>query len=94
MDEGLKSDNYFLPGNGSIEQLHQSTSLGKKFIKKIHELVVTYYREKKDRIKKKAKQCVQGHQEHVRYNMKISIYSLIEKNDFNKSMKKLLESYQ
>jgi len=51
MDESLKTENYFLPPNG-IECLHQSSILGKKFIKKLHELVITYYREKKDNIKR------------------------------------------
>ena len=60
MDESLKAENYFLPSTG-VDSLHQSTTLGKKFIKKLHELVVTFYREKKENIKRQQKKLVQGH---------------------------------
>jgi hypothetical protein len=36
---------------------------------------------------------VQGQHEHVRYNMKQAIYSLLTTNDYSKCMKKLEESY-
>lgn len=55
-DENIKSSNYFL-SNG-FEAL--KTGMMKKFVKNVHELVVSYYREKKNNIKRKQKKLIQG----------------------------------
>ena len=39
------------------------------------------------------KKLVAGHQEHVRFNMKQAVYSLIISNNYPKAMKKLDEAY-
>lgn len=58
-DESLKSSNYFI--SGGLDSLVPNTSSGKKFVKNLHELVVAYYREKRDKIKKKQTKLVAGH---------------------------------
>lgn len=55
-DENIKSSNYFL-SNG-FEAL--KTGMMKKFVKNVHELVVSYYREKKNNIKRKQKKLISG----------------------------------
>jgi hypothetical protein len=90
-DENLKSTNYFL-SNG-LSTLSSNTSSSKNFAKKLYELICSHYRDKKDSIKRKQRKLVQGQPEHVRFNMKQAIYSLLTTNDISKCMKKLEEAY-
>ena len=55
-DEHIKSSNYFL-SNG-FEAL--KTGMQKKFVKNVYELIVSYYREKKNNIKRKQKKLING----------------------------------
>lgn len=66
----------------------------KKFVKNVHELVVSYYREKKNNIKRKQKKLITGQLQHIRYGMNSALYSLITSNDFAKSIEKLDAAYQ
>jgi hypothetical protein len=56
-------------------------------------LVISYYREKKDIVKKKEKKLLGGQIQKVRYLMKMSLFSLITSRDYNKTIKRLLEAY-
>lgn len=89
-DENIKSSNYFL-SNG-FEAL--KTGMQKKFVKNVHELLVSYYREKKNNIKRKQKKLIVSQPPHIRYGMHMALYSLITANDFTKSIEKLDASYQ
>jgi len=55
-DEHIKSSNYFL-SNG-FEAL--KTGMQKKFVKNVYELIVSYYREKKNNIKRKQRKLIGG----------------------------------
>ena len=66
----------------------------KKFVKNVHDLVVSYYRDKKGNIKRKQKKLIVGQVPHIRYGMHMALYSLITSNDFAKSIEKLDASYQ
>ena len=88
-DENIKSSNYFL-ANG-LESL--KGTMAKKFAKNINEHVVSYYRDKKNKIKNKTKRLIVGQIQHIRYTMKSALYSLITSNDFNKSIQRLEQSY-
>ena len=55
-DEHIKSSNYFL--SSGFEAL--KTSMQKKFVKNVYELIVSYYREKKNNIKRKQKKLIGG----------------------------------
>ena len=88
-DENIKSSNYFL-SNG-FEAL--KTTMMKKFVKNVHELVVSYYREKKTNIKRKQRKLIAGQPQHIRYVMHSALYSLITSNDYHKSIEKLNTAY-
>ena len=55
-DENIKNSNYFL-SNG-FEAL--KTGMMKIFVKQVHELIVSYYRDKKNHIKKKQRKLIAG----------------------------------
>ena len=57
-------------------------------------MVVQYYREKKENVKKKVKKLIVGQIQHIRYLVKSSVYSLITSCDYNKSTKKATEAYK
>lgn len=82
-DENIGTSNYFL-SNG-LESLKQG-AFEKKFAKSINEHVVSYYRDKKNKIKLKQRRLIQGQFAEVRYTMKSALYSLITSNDLNKSI--------
>jgi hypothetical protein len=89
-DEHIKSSNYFLStGFDSLK-----TTMQKQFSKKVNDLVVAYYREKKENVKKKVKKLIVGQIQHIRYTVKQSLYSLITSCDYNKSTKKCQEAYK
>lgn len=90
-DEYIKTSNYFLLG---LDSLKCQTPMQKKFAKNIFELMIQYYREKKDIVKKKQKRLVTSLTHfHVRYKLKHSLYSLITSSDYNKTIKRLQEAY-
>ena len=84
-----KSSIYFLQ-NG-LEQL--KTIYQKKFNKNVNELVVDYYREKKENIKKKIRKLISGQIQFIRYTMKSALYSLVTSNDYSKSIKRIQMAY-
>ena len=89
-DEHIKSSNYFLStGFDSLK-----TTMQKQFSKKVNDLVVSYYREKKENVKKKVKKLIVGQIQHIRYTVKQSLYSLITSCDYNKSTRKCEEAYK
>ncbi len=89
-DEHIKSSNYFLStGFDSLK-----TTMQKQFSKKVNDLVVSYYREKKENVKKKVKKLIVGQIQHIRYTVKQSLYSLITSCDYNKSTRKCQEAYK
>ena len=55
-DEYIKSSNYFL--NNGLTSL--ASTMSKKFAKNLDDLVISYYREKKDIVKKKEKKLLGG----------------------------------
>ena len=55
-EENIKTSNYFL--SSGFEAL--KTGMMKKFVKNVHELIVSYYREKKNNIKRKQKKLIAG----------------------------------
>ncbi len=65
----------------------------KKFAKNINDLLIQYYREKKDIVKRKQKKLLAGQIQHVRYWLKLGLYSLVTSCDYNKTIKRLQESY-
>ena len=65
---------YFLGSSGFTPL---KTTMSNKFAKKIHELVVQYYHGKKENIKRKQKNLLTGQIVHVRYLMKMALFSLI-----------------
>ena len=77
-DENIKSSNYFL-SNG-FEAL--KTGMHKKFVKNVYEQIVSYYREKKNNIKRKEKKLIGGQPQHIRYQMHSALYSIITSNDY------------
>lgn len=81
-DENIKSNNYFLT-NG-FEGIKTQTGMLKKFSKNLHELVVAYYREKKQMVKRKQKKLIGGQIQHVRYSLKLGIYSLLTSHSYPK----------
>ena len=80
-----KSSVYFL--QGGLEQL--KTVHSKKFNKNVNELVVAYYREKKENIKKKIRKLITGQIQFIRYTLKSALYSLLTSNDYGKSIKRV-----
>lgn len=80
-----KSAIYFLP-NG-LEQLKSIQQ--KKFSKNVHELLVSYYRQKKENIKIKLKRLIGGQIQFVKYSMKSALYSLLTSNDYGKALKRV-----
>ena len=88
-EENIKTSNYFL--SSGFEAL--KTGMMKKFVKNVHELVVSYYREKKNNIKRKQKKLIAGQPQHIRYQMHAALYSLVTSNDFAKSIEKLDSAY-
>ena len=65
----------------------------RKFVKNVHELVVSYYREKKNNIKRKQRKLIANQSQHIRYGMNSALYSLITSNDYAKSIEKLVAAY-
>jgi hypothetical protein len=74
-----------------LEQL--KTIYQKKFNKNVNELVVAYYREKKENIKKKIRKLISGQIQFIRYTMKSALYSLVTSNDYSKSIKRIQMAY-
>jgi methyltransferase-like protein len=91
-DEHIKTSNYFL-SNGLDSFKQNINNYMKKFSKNVFDLILQYYREKKDVVKKKQRKLLVGQTQHIRYYMKHAFYSLITSNDYQKTIKKLKESY-
>lgn len=69
------------------------TTMAKKFSKLIHDLVTQYYREKKENIKRKKNRLLPGQTQHVRYLMKMALFSIITSCAYDKTIKRLIEAY-
>ena len=89
-DDNIKSSNYFLQ-NG-FEGL-KTPGMMRKFVKSVHELIVSYYREKKNNIKRKQRRLLPNQMQFIRYGMNSALYSLITSNDYAKSIERLREAY-
>lgn len=89
-DEYIKTSNYFL----STGLTSLTTTLQKKFPKNVYDLLIQYYRDKKEIVKKKQKRLLAGQTQHVRYFMKLALYSIITSQEYNKTISRLKESYE
>ena len=62
----------------------------KKFASNVYDLIIKYYREKKDIVKRKQAKQIKGLTHiQVRLNLKRALYSLITSSDYNKTIKRL-----
>ena len=62
----------------------------KKFTSSVYDLIIKYYREKKDIVKRKQAKLIKGLTHfQVRLNLKRALYSLITSSDYNKTIKRL-----
>ena len=84
--------NYFL---SDLSTQQTRTQMQKKMESTIYDLMIKYYRETKDIVKRKqAKPVIKGLTHfQVRLNLKRALYSLITSSDYNKTIKRLQEAY-
>lgn len=68
-------------------------NIAKKFVKNLHDLCFTYYREKKMNVKKKQKKLIKEQIENIRLSFKHGIYSAYTKNEYQKPVKYMKEGY-
>jgi predicted negative regulator of RcsB-dependent stress response len=71
-------------------------NIAKKFVKNVHDLAFTYYKEKKFHIKRKQKKLIKEQIENIRYSFKHGIYSAFTKSpaDYLTPVKYMREAYQ
>lgn len=70
-------------------------NIAKKFVKNVHDLAFTYYRERKFNVKKKQSKLIKEQLENIKYSFKHGIYSAFTKapQDYNTPIKYLKAAY-